>query len=146
MPPLFIKTIGHAGTPLPANWLAEPKWQARLGSVVFPKYPRSVSRGSRLIYYAAGKQRFCAVMEVIADGPTQSGLTRWPYELALRPLLVIPADEQAPSLADVDFDPLRVRRQSHLRLTDLEYRRIVDAILATAARTTRLQRADADAA
>lgn len=146
MPPLFIKTFGQAGTPVPANWLSNPEWQDRLGSVVFPKYPRSVSRGSRLIYYAAGKQRFCAVMEVVGDEPTESGLDRWPYELALRPLVVIPADEQAPSLADVGFDPLRVRRQSHIRITEIEYRGIVDAILASATRTTQLPWPDADAA
>ena len=143
MVPLFLKTIGHAGTPVPASWMADPIWQRRLTSVVFPKYPRSVSRGSRLVYYAAGKQRFCAVMEVIADEPTASGLARWPYELALRPLVAIPADEHAPSLSSVEFDPLRVRRQSHIRLTEAEYSRIVDAIVAAAAETTLLPSAGA---
>lgn len=146
MSALFLKTIGQAGTPVPANWLSNPQWQDRLGSVVFPKYPRSVTRGSRLIYYAAGKQRFCAVMEVVGDEPTDSGLERWPYELALRPLVVIPVDALAPSLADVGFDPLRVRRQSHVRLTDSEYTNIVAAILATATRTTRLERPTAEVA
>ena len=113
---------------MPASWMADPIWQRRLTSVVFPKYPRSVSRGSRLVDDAAGKQWFCAVMEVIADEPTASGLARWPYELALRPLVAIPADEHAPSLSSVEFDPLRVRRQSHIRLTEAEYSRIVDAI------------------
>lgn len=134
MPSLLLKTIGHAGTPLPADWLADPDWQDRLASVVFPKYPRSVTRGSRLVYYAAGRQRFCAVVEVVGDGPRDSGLERWPYEIAVRPLVAIPADENAPSLRDVGFDPLRVRRQSHVRLTREEYARIVKAIVAGAAR------------
>lgn len=140
MPPLFLKTIGQAGSPVPSNWLAHQGWNHRLASVVFPKYPRSVTRGSRLVYYAAGRQRFCAVLEVIADEPTPSGLERWPYELALRPLIAIPVDEYAPSLDDVDFDPLRVRRQSHVRLTDEEYTRIAKAIVAAAANSTRLPR------
>lgn len=137
MVPLFLKTIGQAGVPVPANWMANPAWSERLASVAFPKYPRSVSRGSRLVYYAAGRQRFCAVLEVIVDEPTASGLERWPYELALRPLVAIPVDEFAPSLEDVGFEPLRVRRQSHVRLTEAEYERITAAIVAAAEASTR---------
>ncbi|MGI8862966.1 MAG: hypothetical protein ACR2JH_00975 [Solirubrobacteraceae bacterium] len=137
---LFVKTFGHAGTPVPANWMAMAPWQDRLATVWFPKYPRSVSRGSRLVYYAAGRQRFCAVVEVIADEPTDTGSDRWPYQLAVRPLVAIAADDYAPSLADVGFDPLRVRRQSHIRLTEEEYHRIVEAIVLAAATVTRLPR------
>lgn len=139
MVPLFLKTIGQAGVPVPANWMTNPAWSDRLASVVFPKYPRSVSRGSRLVYYAAGRQRFCAVLEVTEDEPTASGLERWPYELALRPLVAIPVDEYAPSLEDVGFEPLRVRRQSHVRLTEDEYERIAAAIVAAAAESTRVR-------
>ena len=146
MSPLFIKTFGHAGTPVPANWMAMPRWQERLTTVWFPKYPRSVSRGSRLVYYAAGRQRFCAVVEVIADEPTDTGNDRWPYQLDVRPLVAIAADDHAPSLADVGFDPLSLRRQSHVRLTEEWYNRIVHAILASAAVATRLPGSDAQAA
>jgi hypothetical protein len=38
----------------------------------------------------------------------------------LRPLIAIPADDYAPSPADVDINPLRLRRQSHSRLTEAE--------------------------
>ncbi len=85
-------------------------------------------------------------MEVTADEPTDTGHERWPYELALRPLVAIPADDNAPSLAAVGFDPLRVRRQSHVRLTENEYTRIVDAIVAAAAATTRLPGTESHAA
>lgn len=138
IPPLFIKTFGHAGTPVPANWMSLPRWQDRLKSVWFPKYPRSVVRGSRLVYYAAGRQLFCAVVEVIADAPSDTGDGRWPYELAVRPLVAIAADHLAPSLSDVGVDPLRVRRQSHIRLTEKEYSRIVEGLLVAAAAATRL--------
>jgi len=137
MSALFVKTFGHAGTPVPTNWMAMAPWQDRLATVWFPKYPRSVSRGSRLVYYAAGRQRFCAVVEVIADEPTDTGNDRWPYQLAVRPFVAIAADDHAPSLADVGFDPLRVRRQSHIRLTEEEYDRIVEAIAAATAAVTR---------
>ena len=117
MPALFIKSFGHAGTPVPPNWIATGHWHERLSFMWFPKYPRSVSRGSRLIYYAAGTRRFCAVVEVTGDEPTDTGHPRWPYQLAVRPIVAIPADEYAPTLEDVECDPLRVRRQSHVRLT-----------------------------
>src|ERR1044072_6265670 len=138
MAPLFIKTIGQAGTPVPVNWMADPGWNDRLASVVFPKYPRSVTRGSRLVYYAAGRHRFCAVLEGVGDEPTASGFDRWPYELELRPLVAIPVDEYAPSLSDVGFDPLRLRRQSHVRLREDEYERIAAGIVRAAARSTSL--------
>src|SRR5207237_9104139 len=98
--------------------------------------PRSVTRGSRLIYYGAGTRRFCAVLEVTSEGPehtTEGDANRWPYQLSVRPLVAIPADENAPTLEDVDVDPLRLRRQSPIRLTDEEYRRIADAVVAAAA-------------
>jgi hypothetical protein len=128
MPPKFIKTIGHARAAVPDTWMADRNWNDRLESVVFPKYPRSVVRGSRLVYYAAGRQRFCGVMEVIADEPVEHDDERWPYLLPLRPIVAIPPDDFAPSLSDVGFDSLRVRRQSHVRLTDQEYRHISQAI------------------
>jgi hypothetical protein len=136
MPPRFIKSIGHAGNSVPANWMSNETWQDRLRSVIFPKYPRSVSRGSQLIYYAAGTRRFCAVLEVTSDEPkptTEGNAERWPYQLEVRPLVAIPADENAPSLEDVGLDPLRLRRQSHIRLTDEEYDRISSAVVAAAA-------------
>lgn len=140
MPQYFIKAFGSAGNRVPANWLSDENWQDRLRSVVFPKYPRSVSQGSRLIYYAAGTRRFCAVLEVTSDGPeptTEGDARRWPYQLSVRPLVVIPADEMAPTLEEVGVDPLRLRRQSHIRLTEAEYRRIAGAVVAAAAANVR---------
>src|SRR4051812_37594694 len=108
MPPRFIKSIGTGEAHVPANWISNEGWQDRLRSVIFPKYPRSVTRGSRLIYYAAGTRRFCAVLEVTSDGPaptTEGNAARWPHQLSVRPLVVIPADENAPTLEDVGIDP-----------------------------------------
>jgi hypothetical protein len=135
--PVFAKTIGSAGNHVPPDWLDQPVWRERLSSVVFPKNPRSLMKGSRLAYYAAGTRRFCAVVEVIDEEPqpTQGGnADRWPWTLRVRPLVAIPADEHAPTLEQLNFDPLRLRRQSHIKLTDDEYETIIDAI-ARAARS-----------
>ena len=43
--------------------------------------------------------------------------------MRVRPRLVIPLIADAPKLDDVGLDPLRLRRQSHIRLTDLEWER-----------------------
>jgi hypothetical protein len=118
--------------------MSTERWRDRMRVVWFPKYPRSVTNGSRLVYYAAGAQRLCAVAEVIADEPSQTGHERWPYELPVRMLVAIPADHNAPSLADVGFDPLRVRRQSHVRLNDREYAAMTKAIAAAVRTATRL--------
>jgi hypothetical protein len=132
--PLFAKTVGSSGNHVPANWMELEVWQERLASVVFPKNPRSLVKGSRLVYYGAGTRKFFAALEVIDDEPQPTvgdNAERWPWTLRLRPLVAIPADEHAPTLEQLEFDPLRLRRQSHIRLTDEEYNAIVDAIAAS---------------
>ena len=131
---MFVKTIGSSGNHVPKGWLEDPVWRERLSSVVFPKNPRSLAKGSRLAYYAAGTRKFCAVVEVIDDEPKKTvgeNADRWPWTLRVRPLVAIPVDEHAPTLEQVEFDPLRVRRQSHVRVTNDEFNGIVDAIAAS---------------
>jgi hypothetical protein len=131
----FIKTIGHAGMSVPPDWMREADWSARLQHVLFPKNPRSLKRGTRIVYYAAGTRRFCAVLVVIDDearANTEATADRWPFKLNVRPLVAIPADEHAPSLEDVGINPLSIRRQSHIRITERQYDAIVAGILAAA--------------
>ena len=137
----FLKSIGNAASPLPINWMLERP--EALDGTAFPKTPRSVRPGDFLIFYAAGRRCVVAIMEVV-DNPKRMGhpsawseesRARWPWYVALRPHLLVPADDKAPTLEMVGFNPLRVRRQSHVRLTDEEYRRMVDTLASTATRS-----------
>ena len=49
----------------------------------------------------------------------------------VRPMVTLPLNV-APSLSAVGVDSLRVRRQSHIRLTATEYNKAADLILAAA--------------
>ena len=128
----WVKIVGSADDPLEAEWLGER--EDLLHSVWFPKHPRSIRRGDLLVYYAAARGVFPAVVEVVSDevyprpnDPTYS--VRWPWRMSVCPRLVIPLLDDAPAVADVGLDPRRLRRQSHILLTDIEWERFRCAYL-----------------
>jgi hypothetical protein len=120
----WVKTVGSVDDPLLQDWLGER--EGLLEKVWFPKHPRSIRRGDLLVYYAATRGRFPAVVEVKSDEVRrrpEDYSERWPWYMEVRPRLVIPYLDCAPDLADVGLDPLRLRRQSHILLTDDEWER-----------------------
>src|SRR5207249_4984952 len=100
-----------------------------LGAVWFPKHPRSIMGGDLLVYYAAGRGVFPAVVEVVTGDvepadtrPRRSQRSqRWPWRMDVRPRLVIPHLDDAPTLEQTGINPLRLRRQSHILLTTEEW-------------------------
>lgn len=128
----WLKSVGSADDPLEEEWLDERGYL--LESVWFPKYPRSIRGGDLLVYYAAGKGRLPAVVEVVSDDVQESRdnprySARWPWRMTVRSRLVVPALTAAPNLAAVAIDPLRVRRQSHIRLDGEELDRVRKALI-----------------
>jgi hypothetical protein len=126
----WVKTVGSADQPLSQEWLGER--EGLLTKVWFPKHPRSIRRGDLLVYYAATHGRLPAVVEVVSDevhGRPAHYSERWPWYMRVRPRLVIPYLDEAPMLGDVGLDPLRLRRQSHILLTDEEWERFRSAFL-----------------
>jgi|SRR4051794_21505980 hypothetical protein len=115
----WLKSVGSADEPLENGW--QEKWRYLLKAVWFPKHPRSIRKGDLLVYYAAGRGRLPAVVEVTGDEVQESRdhprySERWPWRMEVRPRLIAPDLEDAPSLEEVGIDPLRVRRQSHILL------------------------------
>jgi hypothetical protein len=115
----WLKSVGSADDPLEDDWLHGRDYL--LSHVWYPKHPRSIRGGDLLVYYASGRGGLPAVVEVATgdveesrDHPRHS--ERWPWRMAVRPRLVVPRLRDAPRLTDVGIDPLRVRRQSHIRL------------------------------
>ncbi len=118
----WVKTVGSVDDPLSQDWLGER--EGLLEQVWFPKHPRSIRRGDLLVYYAATRGRFPAVVEVTSDEVhtrPDDHSERWPWYMQVRPRLVIPYLDLAPNLADMGLDPRRLRRQSHILLTDDEW-------------------------
>lgn len=147
MPNKFLKAFGFSEKHVPADWMTD--WSGALVCTGFPKKPKSVKKGDMIIYYAAGRRCVCGIFEVTTDGGINGGIPdkgwsesdkkRWPWWVGLRTHMAIPADQYAPTLEDIGINPLSVRRQSHIFLTDLEYARAVEQLLSAAGRSGRLQ-------
>jgi hypothetical protein len=130
----WLKGIGHARGSLSADWLTErPAVLERTG---FPRRPR-MEPGDRLVYYAAGWRCVFAVVEVVSE-PTDavahtSNPARWPWSVAVEPLLVVPRLENAPPVEAIGVAARSMSQQSHIRLSEGHYARAVEAIAGVAA-------------
>jgi hypothetical protein len=123
----WIKSVGSVEDPLEPQWLENRGYL--LSNVWFPKHPRSLSAGDLLVYYAATRGVFPAVVEILTgeveSDPNRSRYSsRWPWRMEVRPRLVIPSLDDAPTLEQVGIDSLRLRRQSHILLNAAEWERI----------------------
>jgi hypothetical protein len=128
----WLKGIGHAGASIPEAWLRDGR-AGVLERTGFPRRPRIVP-GDRLVYYAAGWRRVFAIVEVVGE-PTnrESHSTRWPWTVAVEPLLVVPHMENAPPVEAIGIAARSMSQQSHIRLTPDHYERAVEAIASVAA-------------
>jgi hypothetical protein len=126
----WLKALGHARGPMPEAWLE----QGRLGSLRrtgFPRRPRIVP-GDRLVYYASVWRRVFAVVEAVEE-PTDavrhtSDHARWPWSVAVEPLLVVPLLDAAPPVEAMGVAARSMSQQSHIRITPTQYALAVEAI------------------
>jgi hypothetical protein len=126
----WLKALGHARGPLPARWL-EGGSVSSLRRTGFPRRPR-IAPGDRLVYYASVWKRVFAIVEAVAD-PEPVDHPRWPWAIAVEPLLVIPDLELAPPVEAIGVFPRSMSQQSHIRLTADQYERAVEALASVAA-------------
>jgi hypothetical protein len=121
----WLKYVGETESPLSVLW-----WTAApeiLTAVYFSarKYPKGVTVGNTLIYYAVGRGKIVGVATVMGlaseafDRPKHWSLEKrrrftWamPVEIAFK----CPCDARAPDVSE--FYPYRLRQQSLLSLTD----------------------------
>jgi hypothetical protein len=126
----WLKALGHARGPLPGRWLEGGSLRS-LRRTGFPRRPRIVP-GDRLVYYASVWQRVFAIVEAIAD-PEAVDHPRWPWAIAVEPLLVVADLELAPPVEAIGVFPRSMSQQSHIRLTGEQYERAVEALASIAA-------------
>jgi hypothetical protein len=126
----WLKALGHAKWSLPDDWLADGGHE-RLQRTGFPRRPR-IEPGDRLVYYASGWRSIFAVVEAVAEPtdehPVASNPRRWPWTVAVEPLLVIPRLHAAPPVEAAGVLPRSMSQQSHIRMTAEQYTRAVEAI------------------
>jgi hypothetical protein len=125
----WLKAVGHARAPLAERWFEEhPELLRRTG---FPRRPRIVP-GDRLVYYASVWRRVFAVVEALAD-PEARDHPRWPWTVAVEPLVVVPVLDAAPPVEAIGVAARSMSQQSHIRLRPEHYALAVAALASVAA-------------
>jgi hypothetical protein len=127
----WLKTIGTAEDPLPDAWLKERP--DILTSVRFPKKPSGIKRGDLLVFYASGRQKLFGLARAKMTGEDcphemAAGVDRWAWNLPVQSLVVIPTLPLALDYEVLGKTPQAVMQKSHLRLTEAEYQRFLDAL------------------
>ena len=124
----FLKALGHASGPLPADWMTA----VRLHRTGFPRRPR-IRPGDRLVYYASVWQAIFAVAEVTSAPDDRHGLSeRWPWTVEVELLLAIPDLANAPPVQACGVAPRSMSQHSHIRISPEHYRRAVETIASVA--------------
>ena len=125
----WLKAIGHARGPLTERWPEErPELLRRTG---FPRRPRIVP-GDRLVYYASLWRPVFAVVEAL-ELPAPREHPRWPWTIAVEPLLVVPVLDAAPPVEAIGVAARSMSQQSHIRIGPEHYERAVAALASVAA-------------
>ena len=124
----WLTAIGHARGPLSEAWFDErPELLHRTG---FPRRPRIVP-GDRLVYYASVWRRVFAVVEAIAE-PEPREHPRWPWTIAVEPLLVGPVLDAAPPVEAIGVAARSMSQQSHIRIGPEHCARAVETLASVA--------------
>ena len=100
----------------------------------FPRRPR-MAPGDRLIYYASVWRAVFAAVEVIEEPREtgRAGTDRWPWSVAVEPLVAIPLLDRAPAVEAMGVAPRSMSQQSHIRITPEQYARAVEVMTSVAA-------------
>jgi hypothetical protein len=127
----WLKSVGSTDDPQADDWPETAPQE--LSHVRFPaKGKPSVQPGDYLVYYASGHERIIGIAEVFTPPTKDNGEARWPWRCEIRPRIILGRIHRSPSL-DVMTGPARdfrrsVRQQSHLEISEEEYRRARTAL------------------
>jgi hypothetical protein len=92
----------------------------------FPRRPR-VSDDDRLVLYASVWRRVFGIVVAIGEAYRVEH-PRWPWRIALEPLLVVPDLDLAPPIEAIGVAARSMSQQSHIRLDPVHYSRAVEAL------------------
>jgi hypothetical protein len=126
----WLKSVGSSDDQQLDDWPDTAPQE--LHEVHFPnKGTPGVRVGDYLVYYASGQGRIIGIAEVFMPPTKDSGEERWPWRCEVRPR-IISRIHRSPSL-DVISGPDKnirpsVRQQSHVTLTEDQYRRALTAL------------------
>jgi hypothetical protein len=121
----WLKAVGHARGPLPARWIEEGRTSV-LREGGFPRRPR-VSEDDHLVLYASVWRRVFGVVVAVGEAYRVEH-PRWPWRIALEPLLVVPDLDLAPPVEAIGVAARSMSQQSHILLRPIHYARAVEAL------------------
>jgi hypothetical protein len=102
----------------------------------FPRRPRIVP-GDRLVLYASVWRVVFAVVEAVEEPtdriPVAADPVRWPWTVAIEPLVVVPLLANAPPVEAIGVAARSMSQQSHIRLEPRHLALAVEAIASVAA-------------
>jgi hypothetical protein len=125
----WLKAVGHARGPLPRRWIEDGRTSV-LREGGFPRHPQ-VRDDDRLVLYASVWRRVFGV--VVAVGEVyRVEHPRWPWRIAVEPLLVVPDLDLAPPVEAIGVAARSMSQQSHIRLEPLQYTRAVEVLTSIA--------------
>lgn len=147
----WIKSIGAARSPLEDEWLARENVidgslaaSPRLAERVhFPRNKRPVGinigdffllygvtdLGGRIVGAGIFKSRFYEEdRKKELRLRSADDIAAWPWRVDIEMLLSIWHAYKGPTIHAIDLDPVKMRRRSHLRLTEAQYRAGVKAL------------------
>jgi hypothetical protein len=121
----WLKAVGHARGPLPARWIEEGRTSV-LREGGFPRRPR-VREDDLLVLYASVWRRIFGVVVAVGDAYRVEH-PRWPWRIAVEPLLVVPDLDLAPPVEAIGVAARSMSQQSHIRLEPVHYARAVEVL------------------
>ncbi len=158
----WIKAIGAARSPLDDEWLSEPnvtdgavRASPRLAERVhFPRNKRPVGiaigdyfllygvteLGGRIIGAGIFRSSFYeGAMDEELELRDRQNIEEWPWRVDIEMLLSIWHAHRGPTIDRIGFDSVKMRRRTHLRLSEQQYRAGVTALAEVAMPVNRAQ-------
>lgn len=103
----------------------------------------SVQEGDLAILYAAVWQAIFGVVEVSGPPANDPDRTRWAWQFAIRPLVVVEDLEDAPAVEEAGIFPQSLWRHSHIRLAEGQFAAASELVERAARRPRGLRRSPA---
>ncbi len=129
---LKVVGMGKSGKPIEDDWKRHIKNGLLERAVMFPRNPKKVRVGDRIVLYAAGHPRviFAAGEVTGYPHPAPDGGPDYPWlaDIVWDDNATLPLVHYGVALSDIGIDGRRVRQKSHITLTDDEFRAAVRAL------------------
>lgn len=125
----WLKVVGAGAKPIEDDWKAHRKLLER--KVMFPAQPRRIKTGDAIVLYAASWRVIFAIGEVTTmpyRAPHVDPEYPWLVDVIWEEESTLPFVHHGVPLSSIGVDGKSVRQQSHIALSEEEYRAATRAL------------------